>query len=135
MARARPPPKRDSKVKKTWDEGERWASALPDLSPPLPVFPGSMLVVVCGRQHCWQQHPALPALHPTGHSAPSSLFSPLLGHRRPCAAATALPCTAEFWENYRPPAYLTNRYVWAAATAAATVAAVYSASVQRGLLR
>ncbi|KAL4422960.1 hypothetical protein ABPG75_009157 [Micractinium tetrahymenae] len=61
VARARPPPKRDSKVKKTWDE--------------------------------------------------------------------------EFWENYRPPAYLTNRYVWAAATAAATVAAVYSASVQRGLLR
>lgn len=41
----------------------------------------------------------------------------------------------EFWENYSPPAYLTNNYVWVAASVAATAAAVYSSYIQRGLLR
>jgi hypothetical protein len=42
----------------------------------------------------------------------------------------------EFWDNYKGPAGLVqNRYVWAAASIAATVAAVYSSYVQRGLLR
>jgi len=53
----------------------------------------------------------------------------------PAPSLTPISPCAEFWENYTPPAYLTNRYVWAAATAAATVAAVYSSYVQRGLLR
>ncbi|EFN52013.1 hypothetical protein CHLNCDRAFT_139563 [Chlorella variabilis] len=42
----------------------------------------------------------------------------------------------EFWDNYQGPGgVVQNRYVWAAASIAATAAAVYSSYVQRGLLR
>lgn len=32
----------------------------------------------------------------------------------------------DFWENYRPPSYTTNKYVWAAALAVGSIAAYYS---------
>ncbi|KAI7839933.1 hypothetical protein COHA_006327 [Chlorella ohadii] len=40
----------------------------------------------------------------------------------------------EFWENYTGPRIMTNKYVWAAAAVVATLAAVYSSYVQRGLI-
>jgi hypothetical protein len=64
--------------------------------------------------------------------APRS-FAPPPPHTQPHIHT---PANAEFWDNYKGPAGLVqNRYVWAAASIAATVAAVYSSYVQRGLLR
>lgn len=131
VARARPPPKRDSKVKKTWDEGERRAAALPS--------PARLPRTRCALDAGCLPGPSLPPRQPnTPHTRRMHVRTFTCSHTY--ARTLSHTCTrththAEFWENYRPPAYLTNRYVWAAATAAATVAAVYSASVQRGLLR
>jgi hypothetical protein len=32
----------------------------------------------------------------------------------------------DFWENYRPPSYTTNKYFWAAALSFGLIAAYYS---------
>jgi hypothetical protein len=37
----------------------------------------------------------------------------------------------EYWENYRPPMYLANQYVWAAAATVAAGLAWYSARIGR----
>lgn len=51
-------------------------------------------------------------------------------------ACPSLPCLSEFWENYSGPRFVgANRYVWAAASVALALAAVYSSYVERGLLQ
>eukprot|EP01025_Chloroclados_australasicus_P034894 TRINITY_DN35623_c0_g1_i1.p2 TRINITY_DN35623_c0_g1~~TRINITY_DN35623_c0_g1_i1.p2 ORF type:complete len:169 (+),score=2.72 TRINITY_DN35623_c0_g1_i1:31-537(+) len=48
--------------------------------------------------------------------------------RQPLSAGPKKPKSFEdeFWENYSPPKYLTNKYVWAAACIIGLIAAYYS---------
>ena len=128
MSRTRPPQKQKKKVPKTWDEGRACAPC------PLPAC------LPAGRPA-----PTAPtaALAPAAQPQPQPCKAAGSGFVQLCTGATAASspppspptAAAEYWENYTGPRIMENRYVWAAATAAATLAAVYSSAVQRGALR
>lgn len=72
----------------------------------------------------------------TGLDANKGNRAPVARPRPPQQRKVPKTWDEEFWDNYTGPAGLAqNRYVWAAATVAATLAAVYSSYVQRGLIR
>ena len=113
MSRTRPPQKQKKKVPKTWDEG-----ALLLGGPCRPARPPCQHVcVACLPGSLLRQQPQL------------------MTASNNCPAVLHATAAAEYWENYTGPRIMENRYVWAAATAAATLAAVYSSAVQRGALR